>query len=47
MSSIQAALEHRRLKADLEAALSYGDGGWMRQALEALTRFLEERYRQT
>jgi hypothetical protein len=44
MSPIQAAMEHRRLKADLEAARADGDGWWIQEALGALTHFVEERY---
>jgi hypothetical protein len=45
VSPIEAAQEHWRLKADLDAARAYGDGWWIEAALDALTRFLEERYR--
>jgi hypothetical protein len=44
MSPIQAAIEHCRLTADLDAARAYGDGWWIQEALGALTRFVEERY---
>jgi hypothetical protein len=44
MSPIRAAMEHRRLKADLEAARADGDGWWIQEALGALTPFVEERY---
>ena len=44
MSAIQAALEHCRLKADLDAARADGDGWWIQEALGALTHFVEERY---
>ena len=44
MSPIQAALEHCRLKADLDAARADGDGWWIQEAVGALTHFVEERY---
>jgi hypothetical protein len=44
MRPIQAAMEHCRLKADLDAARADGDGWWIQEALGALTRFVEERY---
>jgi hypothetical protein len=44
MNPIQAAMEHCRLKDDLEAARTYGDGWWIQEALGTLTRFVEERY---
>jgi hypothetical protein len=44
MSPIRAAMEHWRLRADLDAARIYGDGWWTQEALDALTRFVEERY---
>ena len=44
MSQIQAAMEHCRLKADLDAARADGDGWWIQEALGALTHFVEERY---
>jgi hypothetical protein len=30
-SPIQVAMEHRRLKADLDEARTYGDGRWIRK----------------
>jgi hypothetical protein len=44
MSAIQAAMEHCRLKADLEASRADGNGWWIQEALGALTHFVEERY---
>ena len=44
MSPIQAAMEHCRLEADLDAARADGDGWWIQEALGALTHFVEERY---
>jgi hypothetical protein len=44
MSSIQAAMEHYRLKADLDAARADGDGWWIKEALGALTHLIEQRY---
>ena len=44
MSAIQAALEHCRLKADLDAARADGDGWWIQEALGALTHLVEQRY---
>jgi hypothetical protein len=44
MNAIQAAMEHYRLKDDLNAARADGDGWWIQEALGALTRFVEERY---
>src|SRR4051812_40921713 len=41
-SPIQVAMEHRRLKADLDEARTYGDGRWIQEALGALTRFVED-----
>jgi hypothetical protein len=45
LSPVEAAQEHSRLKSDLDAARDYGDGWWIQEALGALTRFLEVRYR--
>ena len=44
MSPIQAAMEHCRLKADLDAARADGDGWWIQEALGALTHLVEQRY---
>jgi hypothetical protein len=44
MNPIQAAMEHHRLKADLDAAKADGDGWWIQEAVGALTHFVEERY---
>jgi len=44
MNQIQAAMEHCRLKADLDAARADGDGWWIQEALGGLTRFVEGRY---
>ena len=44
MNAIQAAMEHYRLKDDLNAARADGDGWWIQEALGALTHFVEERY---
>jgi hypothetical protein len=45
LSPIQAAIEYRRLQADLDSARQDGNGHRIREALKALTRFLEERYK--
>ena len=44
MSPIQAAMEHCRLKVDLDAARADGDGPWIQEALGALTHLVEQRY---
>ena len=44
MSPIQAAMEHCRLEADLDAARADGDGWWIQEALAALTYLVEQRY---
>jgi hypothetical protein len=44
LSPIQAAVEYRRLEAELGSAREDGDGHWIREALSALTRFLGERF---
>jgi hypothetical protein len=43
-SPIQAALEFRRLQAELGSACQDGDGRRIDEALKALTRFVKERY---
>jgi hypothetical protein len=43
-SPIQAAIEFRRLQAELGSARQDGDGRRIHGALNALTRFVEERY---
>jgi len=44
LSPIQAAIEYRRLQAELARARGDGDVYRIGEALKALTRFLEERY---
>jgi hypothetical protein len=44
LSPIQAAIEYRRLEAELARARRDGDGSRIGEALKTLTRFLEERY---
>ena len=44
MSPIQAAMEHCRLKADLDAARADGDGWWIQEALGALIHLVEQRH---
>ena len=44
LSPIQAAIEYRRLEAELGRARQVGDVHRIREALKALTRFVEERY---
>jgi hypothetical protein len=43
LSPIQAAIVYRRLQAELDSARQDGDPQEIREALKALTRFLEER----
>jgi hypothetical protein len=44
LSPIEAAIEYRRLEAELARARRDGDRYRIGEALKALTRFLEERY---
>jgi hypothetical protein len=45
LSPIQAAIEYRRLQAELDSARQDGDGRRIDEALEALMHFIEERYK--
>jgi hypothetical protein len=45
LSPIQAAIEYRRLQAELNSARQDRDGSRIDEALKALMRFIEERYK--